>query len=611
MAVVGAATPDADDPRRLTAAAGVSGYLIPAILLLCLCVQCLWFMHAKSVTADETIFIKTAYQFLVSGVLNEDDANPVLTTLLAAVPLLPLKLAVDPPEASHVCDSEYGYAFFYHNPKPERTLWLARLPSLCMGLLLGWVIYDWTRRLYGRTASLFALFLYAFNPLVISLSSVATPDIGSCLLMFCALYAFRAYLVSGKIGALLVTAVVTGLALCAKHTAVILLPSFPLLAIGFMVAGKESEAKALRSASGSRFAQWRVWTGHALLAGLVVLLVINAVYGFRQTCLPLADLPLAQEPAFRDHDVFGRLLGGWTARMPVPLPYSYLRSLGSVIARTAVDENWSCFLMGTMSSEGWWYYFIVAFLLKTPIAFTVFLFSGLGSLLVGKRGGRAEAWYLLIPAAILFVMASTSSTQIGIRHIVFIYPPLTVLCGACAASVWSRGAWGRPVCVALVAWQVLSVSWHAPHYLAYFNEVVGGPDSGHRYLIDSNIDWGQDVGGLVPYMDEHEIETIWFGNWMPLDPRTQDRVRELPCGPTTGWVAVPVNTRKGLKAGWGVVPEDCYDWLRDREPLDKIGYSIFIYHFPDAEKVGPLNETDAGASGVGKAPSGGMNENGS
>jgi hypothetical protein len=147
-----------------------------------------------------------------------------------------------------------------------------------------------------------------------------------------------------------------------------------------------------------------------------------------------------------------------------------------------------------------------------------------------------------------------------------------VFVGGIAASDSVKKPLGKVVLTILCLWLVISSLRIYPHYLAYFNEIVGGPNNGHRYLIDSNIDWGQDLDGLSAYLAKRGVEDVWleyFG--MALPEKHGINSRPIPCHPVKGTIAVSVTLLEGRKG------PSCYQWLKQRVPAEKIGYSIFVY----------------------------------
>jgi hypothetical protein len=151
----------------------------------------------------------------------------------------------------------------------------------------------------------------------------------------------------------------------------------------------------------------------------------------------------------------------------------------------------------------------------------------------------------------------------------------------------------------------------APHHLAYFNEFVGGPDQGYRYLSDSNLDWGQDLKGVKAYIDEKEIATIYLSYFGTASPSYYGiRYQYVPPGYNLEWPQpsdkVPESELRKILAISVFNLQDVYHpdkplfrWLWRREPVAKIGYSIFVYDLSnDPDGMARLKETYSKASGA-------------
>jgi hypothetical protein len=193
--------------------------------------------------------------------------------------------------------------------------------------------------------------------------------------------------------------------------------------------------------------------------------------------------------------------------------------------------------------------------------------------------------FLLVPVVVILGFFSLSNQAIGLRYVLPIYPFLFVFAGGAVPWLSSSKAL-IGLTIGLLAWSVAAAGYVYPHFLAYFNEAVGGPSQGYRYLVDSNLDWGQDLKGLKRFMDERDISRIhlsYFGSdtparygiaydWLPsylLDNPTPGKFDPSP----KGWVAVSATTLQGVHLS----NKDLFAWFRQREPVAKIGYSIFIY----------------------------------
>jgi len=209
---------------------------------------------------------------------------------------------------------------------------------------------------------------------------------------------------------------------------------------------------------------------------------------------------------------------------------------------------------------------------------------------------------------VIFVLTSQSKVNIGLRHILSVYPFLFVLASR-LATVRFRRRWLVPLLVgAPLVMTAVSAIRIAPHQLAYFNELVGGPDQGYRYLSDSNLDWGQDLKGVKAYMDKENLSIIYLsyfgtappeyygiryqyvpGNW-PLEwPRPRDKVLDnVP----RKILAISVTNLQDV----GNPYDPLFRWLWTRRPIAKIGYSIFVYDLSnDREALTKLEQTYAKA----------------
>jgi hypothetical protein len=148
-----------------------------------------------------------------------------------------------------------------------------------------------------------------------------------------------------------------------------------------------------------------------------------------------------------------------------------------------------------------------------------------------------------------------------------------------------RTAIWRAIAGGLLLWLVIASAKTYPFYLAYFNEIVGGPGNGYKYLSASNLDWGQDLKDLSSYVHQHAITRLKFAYFGTDDPRAYGISYEklLPGHPTTGNIAVSATALVGTRAGC----ERAFEWLRRYDPRAKIGYSIFIYYIPTSATLPP------------------------
>jgi hypothetical protein len=265
---------------------------------------------------------------------------------------------------------------------------------------------------------------------------------------------------------------------------------------------------------------------------------------------------------------------------------------------TTTNDN---FLAGHYSTSGWWYYFPVAFLIKTPVGFLTLIVFGVATCLRRRRElGRLNVTFLFASVALYLVTAMNSPFQVGIRHILPVYPFLLVITAA-GVQMLVRTRVGRMAVVAPVAaWVAMLVTVY-PHTLTFFNLLVGGPRYGSEYLADSNIDWGQGLKALKSWMTRHDVPRVDLAYFGSADPKYYGityaqlpaatpgfRLPDAPARwrpPTLpGYVAISATVLTGvyLDDQWRLF----YSGLRHRTPTAVISNSIFVYRldrWPDAD----------------------------
>jgi hypothetical protein len=249
-------------------------------------------------------------------------------------------------------------------------------------------------------------------------------------------------------------------------------------------------------------------------------------------------------------------------------------------------SHWS-FLMGELSPDGWWYYVLAAFVLKTPLALLVCVAAAAYQLCAKgvRRAITVDELILWLPVAAFLVFFCVALRSIGLRYILPIYPFLFVLAAGAMLQLRKARYW---LAIPLV-WYVGTAAAAWPHYLAYFNEFAGGSANGYRYLVDSNLDWGQDLKGLKAFMDRRGIDRIYlsyFGSdsptrygiaydWLPsfeLDnPNPQATTVNIR---RKSYVAVSVTNLQGVY----MEPQTQFRWLDRLTPVARIGHSIFVYY---------------------------------
>lgn len=551
------------------------------LLLACLFAQTLAHARSASITFDEGPHLAIGYATLRTGDLRLQPVHihPPLANVMAAAPLL---FQTDLPDPRSVGGWEIASlsavtdALIWQYPHPRRLAMASRFPIIVMTMLLGTVVFRWASDLFGTRAGLVALFLYAFDPNVIAHGSLVTTDMAVVLWGTCAFFLIARYLrrasFSWRHGA--GVGVTLGAALASKVSAVSLLPVIGLLCL-----------------LGPRSLPWR--RRFLALVGCLILafLVLWTAYGFEVRRLP--DLPLP---------------------LPAATHLAIYRSL-----REHYQLGHSAFLMGQNSDHGWWYYFPVAFILKTPLVSLLLLAAStvlsLRTLLKSSASNlqplisslqspisnlQPPISNLLSPTSIhrwgplalfpLLYVASTffSSVDIGYRHLLPILPFLFVFTSQITYHV-SRITHhaSRITYYALLAYHLVTALLLSPHYLTYFSPFVGGPANGYRYLVDSNLDWGQNLLQLRDWVQENKVEKIYYAHFspdrpqvygvqadfLPPDPRA---VAFAMFDPAPGFYAIGATVLQGA-----YTPDvNTYAWFRSHDPLARLGNALFVYNVP-------------------------------
>ncbi len=421
-----------------------------------------------------------------------------------------------------------------------RRLWLARLPTVLLGAVLGALVFLWGRELFGFPGGALALFLYTFCPNVLAHSHLVTTDVATSLGMFAATFAFWRYRRQPGPTRLAVAAAAFGAAQLTKATAVFLVPIFMLIvAVERLRLGRggrrssqagggaeDGKTGASGEARGARRRWAAVRAVAAMLApgaalGAAALLALNLGFAGEKTLTPLSRYAPVSRP-------FRALQALPVVRdLPVPLPLPYLAGI-DMVTRDARAGSPSYF-HGRFGYHGFWNYFLVATLIKVPLGTLALLALAAWLAATGRvRAPDADA-FLLVPAAFLFAYLSFAfELQIGLRYLLPAFPFLFVFAGRAAA--WKPlASWHGAAVGLLAAWTAVSSFSVHPHYIPYFNELIGGPRNGYRWLLGSNVDWGQDE----TYMREV------YGR------RSRVRVWIEPSGPIAGRVAVGVSDLGG------------------------------------------------------------------
>lgn len=544
----------------------------------------------KSPTYDEPFHLFAGYSYLRWGDFRTYPEHPPLAKLLAALPLLAMNIK-DPRPLSpywdlipenHDSGWLVAHQFIFLENDAETLFFYAKFPMIAIGILLGVFIYLWTKELSGFSAALSALFFYGLDPNVLAHSPLTHTDIPFTAFFFIGTYFFWHALGRLSWSNLFLASFFFGLSAITKYSFFAIIPvwgAFGLLKI-FSSEPLQCTISIFRKIP-DRWRKMTLLVGLLLSVGLTAYFLIWASYAFRFKATA-GDGPLLNFSVFQAQVGFLQTWASLAIQLQL-FPEAWVYGLLYVLQFLKRPA----YLLGEVSDSGFWLYFPVAFAAKTPLPTLLLLFGALGFLFFRWKERQAEL-FLLIPVIFYFALAVLSGLNIGLRHLLPVYPFLFVLIGGAAAKLWSGGAVKRWGLILLILWQLWSSLSVYPHYLAYFNELVGGPKNGYKILTDSSLDWGQDLKGLKRWMDENGVRTIQLGYFGTADPKYYGinavylpgsiLFSSQPVGKSEEvpeYLAVSATYIYGVHSGKPL--KEFYKPLRFRKPIATIGHSIFIY----------------------------------
>ena len=564
-----------------------------------------------SQTVDEPTHVVCGFEWLTTDGYALDPEHPPLTRIFFALGarLDDAQWSADLPRVPR------GTLLLQRDDRDRRNLFIARagnLPFFLLGML---AVFAWAKRLFDENTALVAAAFYSALPPILAHAGLATTDMGAAGTVIAALYAFDVWLADRTWKSAALLGVAIGIGLLAKFSFVIYFPAggfvlliarrfrivwrhVPLVAlIPFLLVwagykfstGTLNETRlrvlppeslghqAARLASYEGY-EWvrpdlvvKYWN-YANAAGKRGIHGIDIVDWAKAAGYPspaagragntLANAPPLPEPSFLDR-VKEPFRAAWqrvVMRVPFPAPYFFV---GAEYVAQHSEAGHPAFLLGEWHDQGWWYYFPVLLLFKTPLAFLLLAIGGIA--LLRKRAIAYVPLLMLVPAL-------TSKINIGVRHVLPLYPVLAIVAAYAAVVLWRKS---RVAAIVLAGWFFVAGALAHPDYLPYFNELARHPE---QIAVDSNLDWGQDLFRLEQAVREEKIEHLWityFGSadWtrlaIPGEPLPADRrVR--------GWIAI---SEMQLKFG-GPENRGQHHWLEAHEPVRMIGKSIRLYRIP-------------------------------
>ncbi len=594
-------------------------WLLLAAGLLLFALQSGWSSTHKSAAFDEQYHLAAGYAYLRTGDFRLATNHPPLAGWLASLPLLgdaTISLPTEHPAWQSGDRFLFSDIFLWESGNDAQSILLrARMMMTLLGVALVASIFFAARQMLGVKAGWLALLLATFEPNLIAYSRFVTTDLPLTLFILLAVWWWWRWLVQARWRNALLAGLFAGLAMGAKYNGALvwailglatLMQPAPFrrkdssrrqdaetqgLAEEHLIGTEQLSAPSLRlhafasmpASSALNGASWRQRLAGLMGAALTAIVVLWALYRF--TVGPVDFLP---------------------GNPPLPAPHYWQWFWNTVVRIIDLQGARVDFFMGEASNRYWWHYFFVAAGVKLPLP--VLLLAMTGFVLLARDHRLRQLSVLWLPPALLLLLGATQVLNIGFRHMLPAVPFLLLL----GANVAERIPWltARPrraaIATALLAsWLVLDVIRIAPHYESFFNQLAGPWQNWSNLLVDSNLDWGQDLIELRRVMDERGIDTVnlaYFGKAAPEAYGVRYRPlpsylrfmegREIaaynPYTPEPGWYAISATAlRTGL-----MTPEtvDLYKVFRHLEPDARAGYSIYLYNLtypPDTAVVRP------------------------
>ena len=553
------------------------------LLLIVLSLQLFLSVRRESQTWDEANHIFAGYRSWTHGDFGLNPEHPPLVKLLATAPLLWSQPQSPVLEERFFKEDAFlrGKEFLYQND-PDKILSRTRTAAATLTLLTALVVFFGTREMFGTGAAFVALTLLVFDPNLLAHGALITTDVGLACFMFLSVYLFYRFVKSPSALRLIATGAAVGLALAVKHTGLLVLPILFLLALCeillhiFAADRKNIGRHALKI------------FGSLVLITLIGWVVLWSCYRFRYDARPDG---LQMNPPLAEYVKGLEPYQAWPistmARIRI-LPESYLYGLVDV---KLTANYYTSYVLGKVYAHNVWFYFPIAFLIKSTIGVLALLLLSLGVIAGRRLNCWREILFLLVPVAFYLVVALVVGMNIGVRHILIVYVFLYVLIGGAAwALIRKSRKWAYAVGVLLLAHAASSVMAF-PNYIPYSNELWGGPSQTHKYLTDSNADWGEQLKSVKQYLDQRGVKDCWFVYFAA--GVAEPSYYGIPCKPlptiNTLWLNEPIEVPESIdgpvlisasnlsSVEFGPGPLDPYGQFKLLKPTAVIDRGVFVF----------------------------------
>jgi len=597
--------------------------IIAFLLLIFMFVLAVFSMKDDSVTMDELAHLPAGYSYLTQKDMRLNPEHPPLMKDLAAIPLLFIKNINFPSEIGAWKEDvngqwAFGFNFLYQSGNPvDKMIFWGRIPMILILILLGFYIFKWTKELFGQKTAILALFLFSFSPTFLAHGRLVTTDVGAAAGVFIATYYFIKAFQQPIKKNIILAGIAFGLAELCKFSVILLVPLFAILALAWWLV---------------KLGTWRKALKIFILVMLIGYILIWPIYQYHVWNYPAERQVRDAGVALSDYPDLIKKPILFATDKPILRPYAqYLTGLLMVFHRAAFGNT--TYFLGEVSNLGWKNYFPVVYSVKEPLAFHILILIALlyaaflikkpphqklrfGAGLVQHRAllwcwafwqntfQRMKSWIknhfpefsMLCFIGLYWTVSLVSSLNIGVRHLLPVFPFTILLVSGMIGNLIKSPFLKLKLTILgiLILWQAVSVISIYPHFLAYFNELAGGPSQGYIYTVDSNLDWGQDLKRLAQWADKNlpagrQVYVDYFGGgnsqyylkekYAPWEG--QRNPEEFPKGNYLAVSATLLQGGRGEPAPGFNQPTGYYRWLNKYTPITKIGYSIFVYRIEE------------------------------
>jgi hypothetical protein len=495
--------------------------------------------RTKSTTFDEAVHITGGYNAWRLHDHRFDPGNGDFLKRWATLPLLFSRPNFPPLDSENWRTAEFVLfshdLLFHAGNDPDAILLQTRRMAALIGVALGALVFACSRRLFGSAGGLVSLTLFAFCPNILANGGLVSTDITLATMLLASTWFLWRLLHAVTWTNLLLSLLAFSLLVISKITAVLIVPiAVILIAVRFF--NREPWPWSLRGTASlaTRGRQAAALLPLILLHCLVGWGAIWTVFDFKYVARgdPAdASLTLPQAPPGSEmHGAIGQL-ADFCYRTHV-LPEGFVYGMEQLLG---TGQRRPSFMNGHWATGGQAWFYPYAIWVKTPPALFCLLVLGTvvwawpGQAKISPdataRPSARDALYHSIPlfvlVAVYAALVMRQGLNIGIRHMLIVYPVFHIVAGSVALSFPSRRRAVEIAVALLVGWHAIDSLAVRPHYLAYFSPVVGGPSQGYRRLADSSLDWGQDLPGLKQWFATHnpgDRDPVFFSYFGTGDP---------------------------------------------------------------------------------------------